>query len=55
MLYEIETVLPNDEMALNFDVLARKIFKQINYKQLENQKLTELKNLLLSKLATIEN
>lgn len=55
MLYEIETVLPNDEMALNFDVLAKKIFKQINYKQLENQKLTELKDLLLSKLATIGN
>jgi type I restriction enzyme, S subunit len=53
MLYEIETALPNDEMALNFDVLAKKIFKQINYKQLENQKLTELKELLLSKLATV--
>jgi type I restriction enzyme S subunit len=55
MLYESETVLPNDEMALNFDVLAKKIFKQINFKQLENQKLSELKDLLLSKLATIEN
>ena len=54
MLYEIETVLPNDEMALNFDVLANKIFKQIKNKQLENQKLTELKALLLSKLATVE-
>ena len=55
MLYEIETALPNDEMALNFDGLAKKIFKQINYKQLENQKLMDLKELLLSKLATIEN
>jgi type I restriction enzyme, S subunit len=55
MLYESEIVLPNDEMALNFDVLAKKIFKQINFKQLENQKLSELKELLLSKLATIEN
>lgn len=54
MLYEIETVLPNDEMALNFDVLANKIFKQIKNKQLENQKLTELKALLLSKLATVK-
>lgn len=53
MLYEIETVLPNDEMALNFDVLANKIFKQIKNKQLENQKLTELKALLLSKLASV--
>lgn len=55
MLYEIETVLPNDEMAFNFDFLAKKIFTQINFKQLETQKLTELKDLLLSKLATIEN
>lgn len=55
MLYEIETVLPNDEMALNFDVLAKNIFKQINFKQLENQKLTELKELLLSKLATVSD
>ena len=54
MLYEIETVLPNDEIALNFDVLANKIFKQIKNKQLENQKLTELKALLLSRLATLE-
>jgi type I restriction enzyme S subunit len=53
MLYEIETVIPNDEMALNFDALAKKIFKQINFKQIENQKLTELKELLLSKLATV--
>lgn len=54
MLYEIETVLPNDEMALNFDVIAKKIFKQINYKQLENQKLTELKELLLSKMTKVK-
>jgi type I restriction enzyme S subunit len=54
MLYEIETVLPNDEIALNFDVLAKKIFKQVNLKQLENQKLRELKELLLSRLATVE-
>lgn len=30
-------------------------FNLIEYKQQENQKLTELKELLLSKLATIEN
>lgn len=55
MLYEIETFLPNEEMALNFDILAENIFKQINCKKLENQKLSELKELLLSKLATVEN
>jgi type I restriction enzyme, S subunit len=38
---------------------ARAIFKSkddfINLKNKENQKLTELKELLLSKLATVEN
>jgi len=54
MLYEIETILPNDEIALKFDCLAKIIFKQTNLNQLEIQKLTELKDLLLSKLATVE-
>lgn len=54
MLYEIETILPNDKITLKFDGLAKVIFRQINLKQLENQKLTELKALFLSKLATIE-
>jgi type I restriction enzyme S subunit len=55
MLYEIETILPNDEIALKFDGLAKVIFRQINLKQLENQKLTELKALLLSRLAALES
>jgi type I restriction enzyme, S subunit len=55
MLYEIQTILPNDEIAIKFDGLAKKIFKQINLYQKENQKLTELKELLLSRLAKMEN
>lgn len=54
MLYEIETILPNDEIALKFNGLAKVPFRQINLKKLENQKLTELKALLLSKLAAVQ-
>lgn len=38
-----------------FNVTAKPIFSIIKLKSLENQKLTEMKELLLSKLATIEN
>lgn len=54
MLYEIQTILPKEEIALKFDELVKVIFVQINSYQLENQKLTELIELLLLKLATIE-
>jgi len=55
MLYEIQTILPIQILAIKFDGSASKIFRQINLSKKENQKLTELKNLLLSKLASIEN
>ena len=55
MLYEVQTILPSVEIAVKFDGLAKVIFVQINLYQQENQKLTELKELLLSKLATVEN
>ncbi|AFL84708.1 restriction endonuclease S subunit [Belliella baltica DSM 15883] len=54
MLYETEAILPNDEVALRFNGLAQNIFRQTKLSQSENQKLTELKALLLSKLATVE-
>jgi type I restriction enzyme S subunit len=54
MIYEIETILPNNKIALMFDALAKCIFMQFKLHQFENQKLTELKDLLLSKLATVE-
>jgi type I restriction enzyme S subunit len=50
-----EIFLPNEEMRLKFENLMRQIFLFKELKSTENQKLTELKNLLLSKLATIEN
>lgn len=42
----------NSEQMKNFDSTAKPIFETIKLKSLENQKLTELKDLLLSKLAT---
>lgn len=53
MLNEIETILPNYETSLKFNGLVKMIFRQTNLNQLENQKLTELKDSLLSRLATI--
>ena len=55
MLYEIQTIIPNQDVAKKFDSYARKIFREINLSLKENQKLSELKDLLLSKIATIEN
>jgi type I restriction enzyme S subunit len=42
----------NSEQMKNFDSTAKPIFETIKLKSLENQKLSELKDLLLSKLAT---
>jgi len=53
MLYEIQTIIPNKELAIKFDNSANKIFQQIDLNQQENQKLSELKELLLSKMATV--
>jgi len=48
-------ILPIDEVAKVFDSLARTIIKSIEKNVLINKKLTELSNLLLSKLATVED
>ena len=55
MLYEIQTIIPLDITAEKFDKYVSKMYGQINLCIQENQKLSELKDLLLSKLATIEN
>ena len=55
MLYEIQTIIPNHELAAKFDSSVSKIFRQVNLSLKENQKLSELKELLLSKLAAREN
>jgi len=49
-----ETVVPNSELLVKFSRTAQMLQKNIQLRQKENQKLTELKELLLSKLATVE-
>jgi type I restriction enzyme S subunit len=51
--YEIDK--PDESKLVKFNRIVEPIFDLIECHQLENQKLTELKDLLLSKLATIEN
>ncbi len=54
-LYFQDALLPPTELQMKFDTVANSIMKEIEIKNKENQKLTELKELLLSKLATVEN
>ena len=51
----LDIVIPVDEINLKFKKSVEPIFDFIKTKTKENQKLTELKALLLSKLATVEN
>jgi type I restriction enzyme S subunit len=48
------TVIPSNELLEKFSKTTQVLQKDIQIKKLENQKLTELKELLLSKLATVE-
>ncbi len=50
---EFEIVLPNNEILKRFENQMQIIFSLKDLRSLENQKLTELKALLLSRLATI--
>jgi type I restriction enzyme S subunit len=54
-LNDIDVVLPNPNILNDFTSALRKIIKHKENLENENQKLTELKALLLSKLATVEN
>jgi type I restriction enzyme S subunit len=54
-LYFQDALLPPKELQMKFDTVANTIMEEIEIKNKENQKLTELKDLLLSKLATVEN
>ena len=46
---------PGQQLIYKYEKLISPIYKNIELKNKENQKLAELKDLLLSKLATIEN
>jgi type I restriction enzyme S subunit len=52
---DFEIVIPESHLLERFEDLMRKIFIEKDFKSFEIQKLSELKDLLLSKLATIEN
>ncbi len=52
-LVEAQVLIPTDEELKNMSSLMNPIFENLEIKQLENQKLTELKALLLSKLASV--
>lgn len=53
-LYFQDALIPPIQLQMKFDKVANSILKEIEIKNQENQKLTELKELLLSKLATVE-
>lgn len=52
-LVEAQVLIPTDKELKNMNRLMKTIFENLEIKQIENQKLTELKELLLSRLATI--
>lgn len=55
LLNNIEIAKPNIELINKFEGKGSKLFALENILEKENQKLTELKELLLSKLAAVEN
>ncbi len=54
-IQEIEMLYPTSDLILNFNRIGKPIIETILRKIAETQKLTELKDLLLSKMASIEN
>lgn len=53
-LYFQDALLPSSELQMKFEKVANSVMKEIEIKNQENQKLSELKDLLFSKLATVE-
>ena len=54
MLYEIQVIIPKEEIAIKFDSMIKKLFKGINRSILENELFAELKDLLLSKMTKLK-
>ncbi len=52
-LYFQDALLPPTELQMKFDKVVKTIMKEIEIKNQDNQNLSELKDLLLSKLATV--
>jgi type I restriction enzyme S subunit len=55
MIKEINILVPDKEIVQLFQKVISDIFSLKKVKEKENQKLSEIKDLLLSKLATVEN
>ena len=51
----LQILIPEKLFLEKYEVISSKILSYQSYLEIENQKLSELKELLLSKLATIEN
>jgi type I restriction enzyme, S subunit len=51
----VNILFPRKDVLNKYDLIVSLIYQNIDLINKENQKLTELKDLLLSKLATIEN
>ena len=55
IIKDIDIVVPNKDVMGSFNSIVKKIFEHKKNKELENNKLSKIRKLLLSKLATIEN
>ncbi len=51
----MQIIKPKNIILASFDRLIRSLFKQIEFRKAQNEKIGYLQDLLLSKLATIEN
>jgi len=51
----LNILYPTQEILKRYDSIVNLVYKNLEWQAKENQKLSELKDLLLSKLATIEN
>ncbi len=50
-----ETLIPSGELLEKFSIISEKLQNETQLRKQENEKLMELKELLLSRLATVEN
>ncbi len=54
-IHRHQLIVPENDIIVKFEKIQQSFFKQVKLLNIENQKLTGLKDLLLSKLATVEN
>ena len=52
---DFDVLLPSSQIMMKFEILMQKVFSRKNLKNNENQKLEELKWLLLAKMTKVEN